>query len=105
MSEILSRFSLDAAKFNVQILLCLLAIWAALSICAIFSINSQSFSNPRRWLWISIVVFIPLLGLLAYLPFSVRREDLPHLWQMRMQKDHKASAANKNSETPKKRAV
>ena len=77
MSEILSRFSLEAAKFNGQIFACLVLIWVALVTCAIVSINSQSFSGRRRWIWIWIVVGIPLFGLLAYLPFSVRREDLP----------------------------
>src|SRR5882762_2277957 len=97
MSEILSRFSLEAAKFNGQILACLLLIWAALVTCAIVSINSQNFSERRRWIWIWIVIGIPLLGLLAYLPFSVRREDLPHLFLMTIQKDQRAKKTKKST--------
>ena len=87
MSELFNRFSLEAAKFNSQIFFSLLLIWIALVSCAIFSINSQSFSDRQRRLWIWIIVGVPLLGLLAYLPFSVRREDLPQVFLMKIHKD------------------
>jgi hypothetical protein len=87
MSEILNRFSLDAAKFNSQVFLSLLLIWAALVSCAVASVNSQGFSDRQRRLWIWIIVGVPLLGLLAYLPFSVRREDLPQVFLMKIHKD------------------
>ena len=87
MSEILNRFSLEAAKFNSQVFLSLLLIWIALAFCAIVSINSQGFSERQRRLWIWIILGVPLLGLLAYLPFSVRREDLPQVFLMKIQKD------------------
>ena len=105
MSEILSRFSLEAAKFNFQIFLCLFLIWAAMVVCAVVSINSQNFSERRRWMWIWIVVGIPLFGLLAYAPFSVRREDLPHLFLMTMQKDQRAKKAKKAAATTGGRTV
>lgn len=87
MSEILNRFSLEAAKFSGQVVLCLFLIWAAMVYCAVLSINSQSFSERQRRAWLWIVIGLPLLGLLAYLPFSVRREDLPQLFLLKMQKD------------------
>lgn len=87
MSEILNRFSLEAAKFNSQVFLSLLLIWIALVCCAIVSINSQGFSERQRRLWVWIIVCVPLLGLLAYLPFSVRREDLPQVFLMKIHKD------------------
>src|SRR5258707_945123 len=87
MSEIFKRFSLEAAKFNSQVLLSLLLIWMAIVYCAIVSINSQGFSERQRRLWIWIIVAVPLLGLLAYLPFSVRREDLPQVFLMKIHKD------------------
>jgi len=89
MSEILNRFSLEAAKFNGQVFLSLLLLWAAIVYCAILSINSQGFSQRQRRLWIWIILCVPLLGLLAYLPFSVRREDLPQVFLMKIQKDRK----------------
>jgi hypothetical protein len=87
MSEILNRFSLEAAKFNSQVFFSLLLLWLALVYCAMISINSQGFSERQRRLWIWIVVCVPLLGLLAYLPFSVRREDLPQVFLMKIHKD------------------
>jgi len=90
MSEILNRFNLEAAKFNSQVFLSLLLIWIAIVSCAIFSINSQGFSDRQRRLWIWIIVCVPLLGLLAYLPFSIRREDLPQVLLMKIHKDRVA---------------
>src|SRR5688572_17417189 len=105
MREILNRFSLEAAKFSAEVVICLLVIWAAMVACAIVSINSQNFSRRRRWMWIWIVVGIPLFGLLAYLPFSVRREDLPHLFLMTIQKEQRARKARKAAATTGGRTV
>src|SRR4051812_18401003 len=105
MSQILNRFSLEAAKFNGQIFGCLLIIWIAMVVCAIVSINSQHFSERRRWMWIWIVTGIPLFGLLAYLPFSVRREDLPHLFLMAIQKEQRAKKIKKVAAKPGGRTV
>jgi hypothetical protein len=99
MSEILSRFSLEAAKFNWSVFFCLFLIWIAMVICAIVSINSQSFSDRQRRLWILIVTCVPLFGLLAYLPFSVRREDLPQVFLMKMHRDRLLKKTRK--ETPR----
>jgi len=95
MSEILNRFSLEAAKFNGQIFLSLLLIWIALVYCAVVSIKSQSFSPRQRRLWIWIILCVPLLGLLAYLPFSVRREDLPQVFLMKIHKDRALKKAKR----------
>jgi hypothetical protein len=95
MKEILNRFSLEAAKFNSQVFLSLLLIWMAIVYCAIVSINSQGFSEHQRKLWIWIVVGLPLLGLLAYLPFSIRREDLPQVFLMKIHKDRAAKRFKK----------
>jgi hypothetical protein len=83
MSEILNRFSLETAKFNGQVFLSLFLIWVAMVTCGIISLNSQGFSERQRRLWMWIIIGVPLLGLLAYLPFSVRREDLPQLLLLR----------------------
>jgi len=87
MSELLNRFSLEAAKFNGQVFLSLLLIWIALVYCAVISLRSQGFSDRQRRLWTWIIMAVPLLGLLAYLPFSVRREDLPQVFLMKIHKD------------------
>lgn len=87
MSEIFNRFSLHAAKFNTQVWICLAVIWLIVLGCAITSIHAQAFSARQRRFWISAVVFIPLLGVLAYLPFSFRREQLAQLFFIRLQRD------------------
>jgi hypothetical protein len=97
MSELLNRFSLEAAKFNGQVFLCLLAIWAAMVYCAIVSINSQAFSERQRRAWLFAVIGIPLLGMLAYLPFSVRREDLPQIFLLKLNKDRLTGKERKQS--------
>lgn len=87
MSELLNRFSLEAAKFNGQIFFCLFVVWIALVYCGVVSINSHSFSDRQRRAWLFVVIGFPLLGMLAYLPFSVRREDLPQIFLLKSQKD------------------
>jgi hypothetical protein len=71
MKESLNRFSLDAVKFNEQMLLCLIAIWLVVVGTAISSIYSQPFSKKQRLFWILLVICLPILGLLIYLPFSM----------------------------------
>ena len=95
MSDIFSRFSLHAAKFNGQVWLCLAVIWLVVVGCAITSIHAQPFSARQRKFWISSVVFIPLLGVLAYLPFSFRREQLAQLFFIRLQRDRNSKHAPK----------
>jgi len=95
MSEAIKRFSLEAAKFNGQVFFFLLVIWVALLICAVLSIKSQGFSERQQRMWILTVVCVPLLGLLVYLPFSVRREDLPQILLLIMQKDRLARRMKK----------
>jgi threonine/homoserine/homoserine lactone efflux protein len=79
MSEYLSRFNLDDPKFNYMIVAAMILIWLAILVCALSSINSQSWTRRQRIFWISIVTGLPFLGILAYLPFSIRMENYPHL--------------------------
>ena len=97
MSDIFSRFSLHAAKFNGQVWLCLAVIWLVVLGCAITSIYAQPFSARQQKFWISAVVFIPLLGVLAYLPFSFRREQLAQLFFIRLQRDRNIKHASKSN--------
>jgi hypothetical protein len=83
MSELLNRFSLSTAKWNLPIALCLLVLWCAMVACTISSICAQPFSPAQRRFWILVVIFLPLFGVLAYLPFSFRREDLPNAFMLK----------------------
>lgn len=83
MSEFLSRFTFQPSKMTSEIWMIASAIWLAVLICTVVSITGQPFSKKQRAIWIVIVVCIPILGLLAYLPFSIRRDELPTAFLMR----------------------
>ncbi len=83
MSEFLARFSFDAVKLDGQALACLLCIWVVVIGCTISGILGQSFTRNRRIFWICAVIALPLVGVLAYLPFSFKKEELPHIFQAR----------------------
>lgn len=95
MSEILNRFSLEAAKFSGQVFLALFLIWATMVVCAIASLHSQGFTDRQRRVWLWIILGVPLLGILAYLPFSIRREDLPQLFLLKNNKERTVKKVKK----------
>jgi hypothetical protein len=95
MTQLLHKFSLESAKFNGQVLGFVLLIWLAVMICALTSIRSQPFTARQRRFWMVIVFFIPILGLLAYLPFSFRREDLPHMFLLKHDRQKREAALAK----------
>jgi hypothetical protein len=86
MSELLYRFSLDAVKLNKQALICAIGIWVLVLGCAISSIVSQPFSKKQRTFWFLVICGVPFLGVLSYLPFSIRREHYPGLFNIKKKK-------------------
>lgn len=54
-------------------------IWLLVVICALTSIAGRRFSRRAKVMWAALVVGVPLLGLLAYLPFSLNQELFPLL--------------------------
>ena len=89
MTEFFQRFSLRAIKFNWQVITALLIIWVAILTCAISSIFAQPFSKRQRLFWLAIVIGVPLFGLLAYLPFSFKKEEMPHIFFVKSRKSKK----------------
>ena len=79
--NILSRqFTLQSANaHSAQVWFCVAAIWIIVVICTLTSIYSRPFSRAMKAWWSAIVVLAPLLGVLAYLPFSVSGELFPYL--------------------------
>ena len=75
LEKLVSKFSLDAVRFTRSIFVCMVVIWLMVVGCAVSSIWSQGFTRRQRVFWIILVVCVPVLGLLVYLPFSVRKED------------------------------
>jgi hypothetical protein len=86
ITRILTRFNLQAAKWNGSIIAALTIIWLVVLVCIISSILSQPFDRKQRIFWIGMVVLLPALGVLAYLPFAFHREDLPHIFQRKSKK-------------------
>ena len=83
MSEILSRFTYQETKMTSQIWVSAAVLWLIVVISAVSSILAQPFSKRQRTIWLAIVIGVPIFGLLAYLPFSIRRDELPTAFLMR----------------------
>jgi hypothetical protein len=105
MSEFLNRFTFQLTKLTTQVWAAAIAIWLAVLICAIASIRNQPFSRRQRLVWYVLVTVIPIFGLLAYLPFSIRRDELPTAFLGRVSsKDRKRSSQRQLSVPPSPRA-
>ncbi len=83
MRELFSRFTFQESKLTTQIWLFAVLLWLVVLSCAIASVCAQPFNKRQRFAWIAIVVCIPILGLLAYLPFSIRSDELPTAFLIR----------------------
>jgi hypothetical protein len=80
LSHVLRHFSLEAAKWNGTVVLGMFVIWACVVGCVVSSIISQPFDRKQRIFWIVLVIVLPLLGVLSYLPFAFHKEDIPHIF-------------------------
>jgi hypothetical protein len=80
VSNLLNRFSLHATDWNGWVGGALVMIWACVVACVISSILAQPFQRGQRAFWIATVILLPVLGILAYLPFAFRKENLPHIF-------------------------
>lgn len=80
MSDFLDRFSLDAIKFDMVVMAGMVFVWFVVWICSLMSIRSQGLSKGRRVFWTLVVTFLPVIGVLLYIPFSFRVENYPDLF-------------------------
>ncbi len=99
MSEFFSRFNFQESSLTFQVWAAAAVIWIAVLACCVTSIVSQPFSVRQRIVWIALVVCVPLLGLLAYLPFSIRRDELPTAFLMRGQSKNRDKKNRKSAPT------
>jgi hypothetical protein len=88
MPSIFYRFSLDPAKIDAKMAAVIIFVWLAVVVCAVGSVlaHQPRFDERKRWFWILMVVCVPVIGLLVYLPFSHRHEGYPFF---RKSKHHK----------------
>lgn len=96
MSSLLARFSIDPSKMDARTELTILAIWLVVVACTVSSILARQprFDNRQRWFWILLVVCVPVFGLLAYLPFSIRREGYSFLRKSKEDK-HRSTVSSR----------
>lgn len=80
MSTLLNRFNFQSTDWNGWVSTALLLIWACVVACVISSILAQPFQRGQRIFWIATVILLPVVGILAYLPFAFRKENLPHMF-------------------------
>jgi len=80
MLELFYKFSWDSIKFDYQVLACLILVWTAVVVCAVFSIMSRPFGVVQRVFWIALIVCVPAVGLLFYLPFSLKADTTPEVF-------------------------
>ncbi len=99
MGEFLSRFHFQESSLTFQVWAAAAIIWLAVLACCITSIVSQPFSAKQRIVWVAVVVCVPLFGLLAYLPFSIRRDELPTAFLMRGQSKSRDKKPRKGTPT------
>jgi MFS family permease len=99
MSRLLNHFSLQGAKWNESIVVALIFIWAAVLACVISSILTQPFDRKQRLFWIAMVILLPFLGVLAYLPFAFRKEELPHIFQRKRKRSRRSKPPSSSVES------
>ena len=92
MLHLLNRFSFQSANWNSLVILALVIIWVSVIACVISSILGQPFDRKQRIFWIAIVILIPPVGILAYLPFAFRKEDLPHIFLRHRKRPRKGNS-------------
>jgi len=54
-------------------------IWLVVVACTLSSISTRAFRTPVKVFWAVIVVAVPLVGVLAYLPFSLSEGTFPYI--------------------------
>jgi hypothetical protein len=74
MSSLLSRLSYDALKFDNGVLAGMLLVWVVVAVCGVHSVLNQPFEQKQRWFWVLLIVCLPVIGLLSYLPFALSKD-------------------------------
>jgi len=76
-------------RIDSTVIICLLIIWVIVSACVISSILNQPFTKKQRFFWSVFVLAVPVIGILAYLPFSFNKEEVPDIFLMKHKKEKK----------------
>ncbi len=79
IEKIVSKFDFGNPQFSRGIAICLLLVWVMVLGCVVWSILGQKCKPYVKLLLILMVVGIPGLGVLFYLPFSLKEELYPFI--------------------------
>lgn len=82
MLEKLRHLQLTPQTVNTQTFIAISALYLVVLVCTLWSIfetGSRPARRSHQWAWAFIVVAVPLLGVLTYLPFSLKHEVFPFL--------------------------
>jgi hypothetical protein len=73
-----------------------LVIWLLIATCVVSSVLHQPFTKKQRLFWILFVLGAPMIGVLAYLPFSFNKEEVPDIFLMRNKRGKHRSGGGGN---------
>lgn len=85
MKTFFGRFSFDPYKVDWKMWCVIVMIYLVVAACGVGSVlaNRKRFTVGQRNFWIAVIVCLPGVGLLAYLPFSFKREGMGILRQQK----------------------
>jgi hypothetical protein len=88
VSGMLSKFSFEPEKIQGRVWWIVLVVWVLVVLCAICSIyaNSSPLTPRQRRFWTLAVILLPGLGLLAYIPFSRKKEGFDFMKKPKTEK-------------------
>jgi len=76
LSNFLHRFDFSNPNVTGEILFFVAVIWLVVVSAAIWSICTRMHRWPSRLFWIAMVVALPVVGVVVYLPFSMDHDAL-----------------------------
>ncbi len=77
IEKILNKFDFSNPKTDLEVIVGLIIIWALLVGATLHSIYTQKIPMRKKIFWWIIVLCLPLIGVLIYLPFSLKDELFP----------------------------
>lgn len=81
MTEFLQKFSFSDGKFAPLGVAAAALLWLVVMACAVWSLWAQPFSKTQRTFWLLVLVCLPGVGLLCYLPFSMNRDRVEKFYR------------------------
>lgn len=75
-----TRFlKVDYQNMIPEVAIFAVGVWLLILVCAFLSIASQPISGKAKWLWVAVVVMVPLLGCAIYCVYCLSRQDYSFL--------------------------